>query len=72
MVNRFENITFKYCILHGRVVVVERNDFGHDLHDLHFNDIGVLPCYGPFTEIPPPPPLTEEEWEQIFEMKELV
>lgn len=37
-----------------------------DRNVLHLHALGNFMCYGDFTQTPPPPPLTEEEWDAIF------
>ncbi len=59
-------IGIKYCCKHGRDVLGEIDSLNRFRH---FGEIGGLPCYGPFAEVPPPPSLTEEDWESVFEQE---
>lgn len=58
----------KYCMIHGKEVLVKQLR-GSECHpgNIEFEDHY---CRGPFAEVPPPPPLTEEEWETILDNTE--
>ncbi len=58
-------LNIKYCIRHGETVFV-LGGWNGNKRFWHFDRTGVSPCYGPFTEVPPPPVLTEEDWLHIF------
>ena len=60
----------KFCLCHGYQAVAYKDREERMFHE-HFITIkDSLKCLGPFAEVPPPPPLTEEDWEEIF-MKEM-
>jgi len=57
----------KFCIYHGYKTIAYRDREMRMFHE-HFMTIkDSLKCMGPFTEVPPPPALTEEEWEIILD-----
>lgn len=60
----------KYCLRCGREVMTGLLS-GNAVHvPVHPGvEEGYCYCHGPFTEVPPPPALTEEDWKSIFEQE---
>jgi len=57
-----KNIVFMYCLKHERECEVRP----YRGKEVHLTDDSFF-CVGPFAECPPPPALTEEEWDTILE-----
>jgi hypothetical protein len=58
----------KYCLTCGQEVeIIMMNETREDAHFIEVYKDGGIPCFGPYAYCPPPPPLTNEEWETIFE-----
>jgi len=57
-----ENIVIKYCLEHGEEFEVRP----YQGRDIHLAEDSYL-CVGPFAEVPPPSPLTDEDWDFILE-----
>jgi hypothetical protein len=66
-----ENNEIKYCLRHGIQVHAAKllNRYAHFPLEMDLEN-GEGYCFGPFAECPPPPALTEQQWEQIFETRE--
>ncbi|MEO6564824.1 MAG: hypothetical protein ABIO63_02210 [Casimicrobiaceae bacterium] len=68
-------LVFGYCLHHGYTDLLFMDDNGNDFHRARQRDCdgmaiaGVVNCYGGFVHCEPPPPLTDEEWEAIFEQE---
>ena len=58
------NTGAKYCLPHGEYAIIFTP---YTMPHHHINDDEI--CYGEFAECEPPPPLTDEEWKQIFETR---
>jgi hypothetical protein len=55
----------KYCLVHGKEVLTRLLQ-GSECHPGNV-ELEEGYCHGPFAEAPPPPALTEEEWDLILE-----
>ena len=64
----------RYCLEHDRNCTTFLNEYGYIYHFEVTTEetisgeqyAGYEKCYGPFTYIAPPEPLTEAEWEDIM------
>jgi hypothetical protein len=66
-INKWNDLPIVYCISHAREVIAEHQYNSENGIFSHFDGIGERPCRGPFTFCPPPPPLTEEDWDLILD-----
>ena len=57
----------RYCICHEYEECVFPDEEGFLFHNHPISEDDAIECYGPFSKILPPPPLAEEEWEQILD-----
>jgi hypothetical protein len=66
-------IVFGYCLKHGYSDVLFLDDEGQEFHNHWATEevVEIVECYGGFVYCAPPPPLTEEEWNNIFEQEAL-
>jgi len=55
----------KYCLVHGKEVSI-RFLSGKECHP-EYTELDGAYCCGPFAEVPPPSPLTDEDWDFILE-----
>ncbi len=75
MENKFD---VGYCLVHERLFPIFMLEAGTKCSDPDYIHPEVEEvsnrenCHGPFVFSEPPSPLTDEDWEQIFEMKEMV
>jgi len=64
-------LVFGYCLTHGYNDVLFLDDNGNEFH-FHTHPVirnDYMACYGEFGVSEPPPPLTDEEWQTIFEQE---
>ena len=60
----------RYCLFHEREVeIVKVNETTEDVHFIEVYKDGGIPCFGPFANCSPPPPLSEEDWNIILEQE---
>jgi len=57
----------RYCIYHGYEECVFIDEDGSLFHNHIVSDDDAIECRGPFAECPPPPALTDEEWNIILD-----